>query len=336
MSKRILVFFLLLLLPFPATAADTPHFIFPAACTYGKTCWAVNYVDVDPAKNAVKDFTCNIKTYDAHKGTDFALGSVKQMRAGVDVLAAANGTVLRLRDGESDTLKTPEEFENIRKNTKECGNGVLIDHGNGLETIYCHLKKGSIVVKPHEKVTTGQKIAQIGQSGLAEFPHLHFGVMDAGKIIDPYTGVSNEDGCGKMKDPLWADPKTMTYEPVAIFNGGFRTEKPDFNAIQRGDDPNPATLSLNSQAFVFWGGFFNVEKGDDITLSIVDPDGKLFNTRRETIPKTRARQYYFTGRKIGDVQLKPGIYKGIVTLTRKVEGGADIARSREFTVKVTP
>lgn len=340
MSKQLrdvaLILSVILANPAVTFAQTRPQFIFPLACTYGKDCWAVNYVDVDPASGAVKDFMCKSKTYDAHKGTDFALGSVTQMKNGVDVLAVAEGTVLRLRDGEDDLLKAPAALEEIKSNKKECGNGIIIDHGNGLQTIYCHLKQDSIIVKPKDRIRTGQKIAQVGQSGLAEFPHLHLGITWEGGIIDPYTGAQDIKGCGQMQTPLWADVQNIVYEPVAIFDGGFRALSPDFPAIQRGDDLNPETLPRASAAFVFWSGFYNVEDGDEITLVMIDPEGKEFNRRSETVPQTRARQYYYTGRKLGNVQLINGEYQGIATLKRTSKNGEKpITRTKTFTVRVT-
>lgn len=340
MSKFILLtFFIIVFCIFPALskASDTPQFIFPTACTYGQDCWAVNYVDVDPSGSAIKDFKCNAKSYEDHNGTDFALGSIARMNTGVDVLAAAAGKVLRMRDGESDDFKTSQDLEKIRKETKECGNGVILDHGNGLETIYCHMKKGSIIVKPHEKLRAGQKIGQIGQSGLAEFPHLHFGVTWEGGNIDPYTGMLDTDGCGKMKKSLWALGLPMTYEPISIFDGGFQDAPPDFLAIQKGEETPKKDISKSSTALVFWSGFYNVEEGDNITLQILDPDGEEFNMRHETTSKTRSRQYYFTGRKIANVHLKLGRYKGIATLTRiPKDGSKPITRTKTFEVNLTP
>lgn len=325
------ILFALLCLPH-ITQAEEPRFIFPADCIYGDNCWAVNYVDVDPKDDVIKDFKCTRKSYDGHKGTDFALGSITHMNQGVNVFAAADGRVLRVRDGENDIIKTEDELASIKENTKECGNGVLIDHGNGLQTIYCHLKEESIIVKPQDIIKTGDIIAQIGQSGLAEFPHLHFGVIWEGGMIDPYTGHMNTEGCGKMKQPLWRDAN-ITYDPVAIFNGGFRSQSPDFNAIEHGEN-NPETLSMNNAAFVFWVGFYNVEKNDAVTLKILDPDGVLFVETNQTVEQTRARQYYFTGRKIGRVQLKEGTYKGIVNITRNNKNGTAVTRTKEYTIRV--
>lgn len=313
---------------------ETPQFIFPVACSYGEDCWAVNYVDVDPSSEERADFMCNQKTYEGHKGTDFALKSVADMRAGVDVFAAAPGRVLRVRDQENDVLKTKEEQKKIEEAQKQCGNGVLIDHGNGLQTIYCHLKQNSIVVKPKQKVNAGAKIGQVGQSGLAEFPHLHFGVIWEGGVVDPYTGMLNSDGCGQKKESLWHLGLPIKYDPVAIFNGGFRATVPDFDAMHRGHDTVPDTLYLSSAVFVFWAGFYNVEKGDQVTLLVIDPDGKVFTNSQQTVPKIMTRQYYYTGRKIGKVQLKTGTYKGVARITRVQENGDNIMREKTFSIVV--
>lgn len=314
----------------PVLSQEHPRFILPLSCTYGEECWPVNFVDVDPADNVATDFKCKRKTYDAHKGTDFALGSVADMRDGVDVLAAHSGTVIRVRDGENDDFKTKEALDKIRAQNKDCGNGILIDHGDGLQTIYCHLKKDSIVVKPAASVKAGEKIAQIGMSGFTEFPHLHFGVLWEGGVVDPFTGALNTQGCGHMKQNMWLEGLPVAYEEVVIFDGGFRAQVPDFEAIQRGDDENPVALPLRSAALVFWSGFYNVEKGDEISMRIYDPEGGLFHVQNNVVEKTRARQYYFAGRKIGRVQLKAGEYKGVTHIRR----GDDISKEKSFTVRI--
>lgn len=321
--------FVLLILTNPVYA-ESKKFLFPVGCTYGEDCWAVNYVDVDP-KDGRQDFKCNQKTYDGHKGTDFALGSITQMQEGVDVFAAAQGKILRVRDGENDALKTPDEMKDLKERKKECGNGILVDHGDGLQTIYCHLKKGSIIAEVGDHVSAGETIAQVGQSGMAEFPHLHFGVIWEGGIVDPYTGAFNVAGCNAVKESMWHIGLPMKYEPVAIFDGGFRSTVPDFEAIKRGEG-NPSTLSLKSAAFVFWVGFYNVEKDDVIDLVILDPDGQEFIRQQKIVQKNRARQYYYTGRKIGHVQLKTGIYKGVSTLKRTGIDG--VLREEIFIVDV--
>ncbi len=65
------------------------------------------------------------------------------------------------------------------------GNAILIDHGNGITSLYAHLSK--IFVKVGDEVTTSQKIANMGSTGRATGDHLHFEVRKDGIPFDPMT-----------------------------------------------------------------------------------------------------------------------------------------------------
>ncbi|HRI58120.1 MAG TPA: M23 family metallopeptidase [Saprospiraceae bacterium] len=63
------------------------------------------------------------------------------------------------------------------------GNCVKIRHGYGYETLYGHMNK--IVVRPGETVKKGQKIGEVGDTGLSTAPHLHYEVHYKGNPINP-------------------------------------------------------------------------------------------------------------------------------------------------------
>ncbi len=90
---------------------------------------------------------------------------------GKPVLASANGWVVNFVDGIEDN---PIGQINTRENW---GNFVVISHGFGIFSMYCHIKKGTIKVKNGEWLAKGDKLGLVGNSGRSAVPHLHFNVQ---------------------------------------------------------------------------------------------------------------------------------------------------------------
>jgi murein DD-endopeptidase MepM/ murein hydrolase activator NlpD len=63
------------------------------------------------------------------------------------------------------------------------GNYLIIQHGNGIESIYCHLHK--FLLKSGDLVFAGESVAISGATGVVTAPHLHFAIKENGKYIDP-------------------------------------------------------------------------------------------------------------------------------------------------------
>jgi len=63
------------------------------------------------------------------------------------------------------------------------GNVVLVDHGQGVATLYAHLSRVDVAMG--QAVTQGQLLGAIGATGEATGPHLHFEVRDGGHPVDP-------------------------------------------------------------------------------------------------------------------------------------------------------
>ena len=112
----------------------------PAQCTIGKDCFVQQYPDMDAGPGASDPF-CGSAAYDGHDGTDLRVLSMVDVARGVAVVAMADGTVLRSRDGEPDHL-VATEADRVAVADKECGNGMIVDHGGGFEVQYCHHAPG--------------------------------------------------------------------------------------------------------------------------------------------------------------------------------------------------
>ena len=313
-------------------AADPSSFSLPIRCEPGKNCWIANYVDIDAANGKVLDQACGVATYDGHRGTDFAIADLSVMRSGVPVLAAAEGTVVGIRDGVSDAAVNSDEARTAVRN-RECGNGVRIDHGNGWFTQYCHMRKGSIAVHTGDSVARGQRIGLVGISGLAEFPHVHFQIERDGKVIDPFVGAAPGTACGR-EHPLWdtAAEKTLSYEPTAIYNAGFAGTTPRVVDARDGRYRD-AAIDAHSDGLVLWAEMYWVREGDRVTLTIRSPKGTVMHTRTVPIERAQARRFVYSGLRRKVEPWPAGEYAGEITLERSGKSGKRYTATRSVLIR---
>lgn len=97
---------------------------------------------------------------------------------GTDVLAVADGTIAAAVDDTPDRTPQPVAPESAS------GNYVALDVGGGRFAFYEHLQRGSILVKPGQRVSRGDVIAKLGSSGSTSIgPHLHFHVADGSSLL---------------------------------------------------------------------------------------------------------------------------------------------------------
>lgn len=64
------------------------------------------------------------------------------------------------------------------------GNHIIQNLGGGAWAMYAHLVKGSLLVKPGDKIKKGQKIAELGNTGNSNAPHLHFQLMNDPSLLE--------------------------------------------------------------------------------------------------------------------------------------------------------
>ena len=308
-------------LPFGGIAhADGPPFDLPVDCLNGE-CEIVHYVDHD-AGPEIRDYACGTTTYNGHRGTDFAIPDEATMLSGVAVRAIADGTVTALREGVEDIDSGRLDKDNLEG--IECGNGILIDHANGWQSQYCHLRRGSVAVKNGDTVSRGQAIAQIGMSGQATFAHLHFNLRKDKQLVDPFSGTvmgaSSTSDCTAENAVLWSSTarQQMTYNDVTLYGHGFSMARPNASDLKRGYGKE-LELPRSAPALYFWAYLIGANNGDVIRLSLQSPNGKGGH-RDLTIDLPsdqgpRAKWFFINMDRPGNLW-PAGSYHGEVTFTR--------------------
>lgn len=251
--------------------------------------YITNYVDQD-ATAGIQDWNCGTRTYDGHNGIDIAIGPYSwniMDEAVVNVVAAAPGWIRRRDDGNYDRRCAKNDLP---------ANRITIEHADGSESWYLHLKNGSLTAKPEGAwVAEGEYLGKVGSSGNSTGPHLHFEVYDKdGNLIDPFKGSCNS----KNTDSWWQEQKPYT-EPAVIDM---------FTSLKAPEDFACPTASNLSKANHFnpTGGdiYFNIAvrnmtKNQSFQVKVYRPDGTLrwspnpFKATNDDLLKT---SYYYMSR----------------------------------------
>ncbi|MCP4657148.1 MAG: peptidoglycan DD-metalloendopeptidase family protein, partial [bacterium] len=105
---------------------------------------------------------------------------------GIDVAAPRGTPILAPAPGVVETAT--EQYEEGER----FGTVVVLDHGNGLKTLFSHLESFTVLVG--RQVAPGDPIATVGSTGVSSGPHLHFEVLRDGQPVDPGKFVGEWQG----------------------------------------------------------------------------------------------------------------------------------------------
>jgi hypothetical protein len=316
--RRLFALLVPLVLTDPAVAQPPDPLALPIDCTPGVDCWVLRHVDHEPGPG-VRDYMCGGLTGDGHKGTDIAIRDLAAMAAGVEVRAAAPGLVDALRDGMPDVSLNEAGRPAIEG--KECGNGIRLAHGDGWTTWYCHLRRGSLMVRQGDRAEAGQPLALVGLSGETSFPHVHFDVRHGEQVVDPFVGTEPAADCGPGRQPLWALDvmDQLAYRPVLLTDAGFATAAPDKDDVRRGWH-RLAALPVASPALVLWVEGYWIAAGDRVTFRLRGPDGGSLLDHVTRINAGQQRWLGYAGAPRPGSAWPAGTYAGEVVLERDMAG----------------
>ena len=264
------------------------------------------HVDHNPAAGAFQDHNCGSIAYDGHKGTDIAIGPfgfLKMDNNSVEVIAAANGTIIDKHDGS---------FDRNCSGNNQTANYVVLQHSDGSQTYYWHMKSGEVTTKSiGETVVSGEYLGIVGSSGSSGGPHLHFEVRTgntSATMVDPFSGTCNLINA----QSYWASQKP--YIEPAVLKASVNTTDVLWPACPATETPNES----NSYLIPFQGqglpaGFAkfyvflrNETSGTEANMSILNPDGSIFSSWTKSLTSNFKFSYYGFSESLPTI---PGTYK---------------------------
>lgn len=313
--------FILVFIGLMPLAAKAEPMAFPLICAAGQSCFIIAYPDMGQGR----DYTCGPATTIGDPFLRIGLPDVATITQGIFVVAADAGRVIDASDGVPDLVISSKK--QLAKGTSNCGNGIVIDHGAGLTTAYCHLKRNSVKVAKGDIVEKGQVIGLAGQSGVALWPQLGFSIQKKGYTIDPITGGSPAEGCGfKARDVLALPDAFKTYQPAAIVTLGFADTPQQAGPVAIGKALRLAQIHPSSPSITFWGMVLGLKTGDKIETRLRDPQGRSFHYQEIIMDTDKDRQLVNIPRKRGYAYWREGLYSGELIVTRTIKG-------RDYTVR---
>ncbi|HMN97690.1 MAG TPA: M23 family metallopeptidase [Phycisphaerales bacterium] len=247
-------------------ASDAPPYRFyPMAGRHAVDIMNGGFVDLDPGPGAI-DYACRPWTYGGHEGIDTEIRSFGEQFVGVPVFAARDGIVVFAQDGWPDT----NIFGGIQ------GNIVVLDHGDGSESQYYHLKQGSVAVGVGTSVRAGTQIGSVGSSGNSFGPHLHFQTMrfvgGQWSVVEPFAGPCRPGASD------WTDQAPLDTD--ALFLHDFGITRTDLSALAEPwwtpwPLPTDGQIQLDDPAVVFWWRVFNFPPNCPVRVRFYRPNGTL-------------------------------------------------------------
>ena len=280
-----------------------PLFIWPIQkandVTFNEIYSIYNYVDHNTGfPNQLSDYNCGTRTYDTtggynHKGVDIVTWPFpwKMLEDdGVEIIAAAPGQIVFIRDGEFDLSCT--------QSTTTPWNIVVVQHIDGSVALYGHMKNGSTTTKiVGDMVTEGEYLGIVGSSGQSDIPHLHFEVYENNvngvgtDLIDPYSGT-----CNNMNPDSWWQSQ-LPYSDPSINAVLTHSASPDvFPPCPTSETPNLSNDFETDDEIYFTVFVRDQTAGDTISFEILRPDNSsLFGSWNVTVQTTAPSWYYQYG-----------------------------------------
>jgi peptidase M23-like protein len=253
------------------------------------------------------DYECGFKAYPGHRGVDILLRNFRVQDSGVAVVAAAAGTVTTIRDGIFDRSST--------NGSGGFGNHVVLDHGDGIQTTYGHLRSGSVRVSAGQRVGAGTQLGLVGSSGNSNWPHLHFEARSAGGVQDPFQGACNPPAS------MWRNQ--LPYQDAFQVTDAGLTDRQAITFADLLERPTSVTVfRTDTTSFLYWLNLANI-RSSAVQYVLLGPAGDTV-AQLSRGPITTFSVLFLTWRvPIAGVLTTPGTYR--VEFLQQPAGGGSLA-----------
>ncbi len=247
-------------LAIPASAPAATSFESPLSGTAGTDWFIINFADHGDGTTPL-DYAGGRQTYPTHTGIDIMLYDFLTMDQGVEVRAAAPGTVIDYVDGLDDRA-----LENDP-------NRIFVRHADGSVSYYAHLKMNSILVATGQVVAVGEKMAMLGADGTNEISHLHFGVRDRWDTNGVWCEImTNQLGLSQSFD--WFDSYSNQVIRKVYGMGVTISNDPAFSLSAWYHQQTPSSYSLmHSGPFAAWIKYTGRSTNDFLGVRLLSQSG---------------------------------------------------------------
>ena len=264
----------------PDTSIGRPSLRFPVRGGQNGEYDFTNHVDVDPRGQSDTDFRGGAYQYDGHTGWDLGPGGFEAQDDGIEIVAAAGGTVVDAADGHFDRQTT--------WGANQPPNYVILDHGDGWATWYWHLAEDTVAVEVGDTVGEGQLLGLMGSSGFSTGSHLHFEVRRHNRPVETMYDTAG----------YWQTSEEPVYEPetlVEVTRSTVQDRLPTYSREGFGRNGVFSTSSGASDLVYAAFQFTHLIAGDVLRWNWIRPDGTTRASLQNTVSGNHRSGYYRWG-----------------------------------------
>lgn len=245
--------------------------------------WGVsNFVD-HQGGSGIKDYFCQEKTYNGHRGTDIYLWpfwwyAMDHNQA--EIIAAADGQILYKFDGNYDRSCVMGSGD---------WNAVYVQHADGSIAWYGHMKNGSLTTKNvGDMVSKGEFLGNVGSSGSSTGPHLHFEVYNSSsQLIDPFEG-----SCNLLNSESWWEDQ-LPHDKPTINAVLTHSAYPVFPDCPQQEVTNLKNYFETGESVYLAVYLTDQEAGSTMHLKVTRPNGTILNEWDAALTENYQLSYWF-------------------------------------------